>query len=96
VVPRFIEALTTVRPDLRRDEIAWRFLCLVGTIMYARVDTGLIQRITGEPAGTLDREVALESIMPFLVAGFDAPASCAPATEPSAARGRPRATSRRH
>jgi AcrR family transcriptional regulator len=95
VVPQFIEALIAVRPDLRRDEIAWRFLCLVGTVMYARVDTGLIQRITGESAGTLEREVAVESIMPFLIAGFDAPASAMPATEPSATRGRFRATNRR-
>ena len=78
VVPKFVAALAAARPDLGRDEIAWRFSCVVGALMFARVDSGFIWQATGEAAQSLDWDVAFESIMPFLVAGFDAPAAKQP------------------
>lgn len=73
VVPRFVEALSQARPDLERQQIAWRFNCVIGAIMYARVDTGFIRKVMGEDVGMSDPERALDSIMPFLIAGFAAP-----------------------
>jgi AcrR family transcriptional regulator len=92
LLPKFIGALIAARPDLRRDEIAWRFLCVIGALMYARVETGFIRRVTGEGVenpdrqgiGILDPEAACEAIVPFLTAGFDAPASCGAQAAPVA------------
>jgi AcrR family transcriptional regulator len=77
VIPQFVAALSAARPDLDRDEIAWRFSCVIGALMFARVDTGFIRRAIGEAVEIVDWDVAFEAIMPFLTAGFDAPAATA-------------------
>lgn len=70
---RFVAALARSLPKLGEEEVAWRFVFMLGTYQYALADTGRLEVITeGRHAGK-NFEQALTQMMPFLVAGMLAP-----------------------
>jgi AcrR family transcriptional regulator len=71
----FIDALCECLPELPRDEVLWRFHFMLGTIYYSATGP---HRIKALSQGRCDPGSASENVkhlIPFLAAGFRAPAS---------------------
>lgn len=71
----FLDAVVQALPHLPRTEVEWRFLFMLGTMIYAVADNGRIQSLTNNPAATGPAASALPKLVPFLCAGFRAPAT---------------------
>lgn len=82
VLERFALALETALPDLGREEIYWRLHFMIGATAYTIADSQLLRLIAGSDHAE-DVEVTLARLVPFLIAGFHAPAVAVP---PAAAR----------
>jgi AcrR family transcriptional regulator len=70
---RFVSALAKSLPHLSADEVAWRFVFVLGTYQYALADTGRLEVISDGQCGGKDFREALRQMMPFLVSGLNAP-----------------------
>ncbi len=77
VASRFIEMLREACPDLAPAELHWRLVCLFGAMIYLFADPGRVQRLVGPGFDSTDKEAALASAVPFLVAGMLAPPALA-------------------
>lgn len=75
---QYIAALQALLPALPPAELAWRFHFLLGAMVYTMADPGRIQSLTGGLCDPGDADAALQHLVPFLAAGFRAPASAAP------------------
>lgn len=71
----FLDAIAQALPHLPRREVEWRFLFMLGTMIYAMADTGRIKSLTDNAAAPGNAESALPKLVPFLCAGFRAPAT---------------------
>jgi AcrR family transcriptional regulator len=71
----FLDAVAQALPHLPRTEVEWRFLFMLGTMIYAMADTRRIQSLTDNAAAPGNPESALPKLVPFLCAGFRAPAT---------------------
>ncbi|MGI6852149.1 TetR family transcriptional regulator [Mesorhizobium sp. 1B3] len=74
----FVDALTRAVPHIPRRELEWRFHFLLGTMVYSMLDNGRIQSITEGACDPRDGEETLRHLIPFLVAGFNAPLPAEP------------------
>lgn len=74
VLERFAEALATALPALDREEIYWRLHFMIGATAYTIADAQLLRLIAGTEH-VEDVEVTLSRLVPFLIAGFEAPAA---------------------
>jgi len=71
----FLDAVAEALPELPRREVEWRFLFMLGTMIYAMADTGRIKSLTDNADAPGKAESALPKLVPFLCAGFRAPAT---------------------
>jgi AcrR family transcriptional regulator len=69
----FVDALAKCLPDLRRDEVYWRFHFLLGTIYYTGAGPHRIRILSGGRCDPSDPKATTEHLVPFLAAGFRAP-----------------------
>lgn len=69
---RFLDAVAAELPDLPREEAAWRFHFMLGTMIYSMANSGRIQSITGGACDPAEPEAVLARLVPFLAAGFRA------------------------
>ena len=72
VLERFANALERALPELGRDEIYWRLHFLIGATAYTIADAQLLRLIAGTEH-VEDVEVTVARLVPFLIAGFEAP-----------------------
>lgn len=70
----FLDAIAAALPGLPRPEVEWRFHFMLGTMLYTMADTGRIQSITEGQCQPGDADRVLARLIPFLCAGFRAPA----------------------
>jgi AcrR family transcriptional regulator len=82
----FLNALERVLPDCPKPELQWRFHFLLGTMVYSMANGGRIQSITRGTCDPGDGERTLEYLIPFLAAGFRAPALKISASEKQSPR----------
>jgi len=67
---RFVAALARSLPHLSADEIAWRFVFMLGTYQYALADTGRLEVISGKRCVGKDFEEAYRQMLPYITAGL--------------------------
>lgn len=70
----YLEALRRALPGLSEDELHWRFHFLLGTMVYTMANPGRIQALTQGACDPSDGREVLRRLVPFLAAGFRAPA----------------------
>jgi AcrR family transcriptional regulator len=73
VLERFAEALARALPRLEREELYWRLHFMIGATAYTIADSQLLRLIAGSERPE-DVELTLQRLVPFLIAGFQAPA----------------------
>jgi len=71
----FIEAFSECLPNLPRAVIYHRFHFLLGAMFYTMSNTGRVQELSGGISNTSDPNEVMRQAIPFLAAGFRAPAS---------------------
>ncbi len=71
----YIAALQGLVPELSAEELAWRFHFLLGVMVYTMADPGRIQSMTDGLCDPGDVQKAMRHAVPFLAAGFRAPAT---------------------
>ena len=71
---QFLDAVTAALPDLPSAEVAWRFHFMLGTMIYTMANSGRIQSVTAGALDPSDPDAILARLIPFLAAGFRAPA----------------------
>ena len=70
----FMSALARALPDVSLPVLQWRFHFLLGVMLYTMINPGRIQILTKGACDPSDVETALRQMIPFLAAGFRAPA----------------------
>ena len=77
VVARYRQAFYRSMPDLASEEIAWRFQFMLGAISYAIAGTDSLRILGGtkpiEESDAVHARHLRERLMPFLLAGLQAP-----------------------
>jgi len=84
----FIDALCECLPELSRDEVLWRFHYMLGTIYYTATGPHRIKALSEgrcDPANVAENT---QHLIPFLAAGFRAPAGQPQTQPPTAAPGK--------
>lgn len=69
---RFVAAFARSLPQLGEDEIAWRFVFMLGAYQYALADTGRLEVISKGRCSGRDFAESLRQIVPFLAAAMRA------------------------
>ena len=69
----FLKAIGRALPHIPKAELNWRFHFLLGTMVYSMANGGRIQSITKNACDPTNGKAALAHLIPFLVAGFNAP-----------------------
>jgi AcrR family transcriptional regulator len=77
-----IDALCECLPALSRDEVFWRFHYMIGTIYYTAMDPERIKDLSKGRCDPANVSENAKRLIPFLAAGFRAPASLPPVTAP--------------
>jgi AcrR family transcriptional regulator len=67
---KFLDAFVEALPTVPRSEIEWRFHFMLGTMFYTMADSGRIQALTSGRIDPGNVKRALQSMIPFLAAGF--------------------------
>jgi hypothetical protein len=80
----FIDALGDCLPELSRDAVLWRFHYMLGTIYYTATGPRRIKALSEGRCDPADVSENLKHLIPFLAAGFRAPAG-QPQTQPPTA-----------
>lgn len=70
---RFLEALGRTLPDLPKQDLYWRFHCMLGALVYTMANPGRIQALTRNVCDPADVEEALDRLVPIVSAMFQAP-----------------------
>jgi hypothetical protein len=83
----FIDAFCECLPELSRDEVLWRFHFMLGTIYYTASGPHRIKTFSEGRCDPANVSENMKHLIPFLAAGFRAPASPVgqPPTHPPAA-----------
>jgi AcrR family transcriptional regulator len=84
---QFMDALAAAMPDLRREELNWRFHFLIGAMVYTMADSGRIQTLSDGTCDPSDSEEALDRMVAVFAGVFRAGAS---GKSPAKARRRPK------
>jgi AcrR family transcriptional regulator len=71
----FIDALCECLPELPRDEVLWRFHFMLGTIYYSATGPHRIKALSQGRCDPASASENVKHLIPFLAAGFRAPAS---------------------
>lgn len=72
-----IATLGRVGPELSEREFLWRLTCVYGAMLYILADTGRVEKLATGDFQVSRVEDALAFAIPFLAAGFAAPAVAA-------------------
>jgi AcrR family transcriptional regulator len=70
----FIRELGAALPNLRDEDLHWRFHFMVGAMIYAMSDSGQLEGLSGGKCSSADTEMALNSLITTFGAAFRAPA----------------------
>jgi AcrR family transcriptional regulator len=70
----FIDAFCECLPEIARDEVLWRFHFMLGTIYYTATGPHRIKALSEGRCDPGDVSENLKHLIPFLAAGFRAPA----------------------
>ena len=70
---RFVDAFERSLPGLSREDVAWRFVFMLGAYQYALADTGRIEAISEGRCSGHDFAESLRQVVPFLAAAMRAP-----------------------
>jgi AcrR family transcriptional regulator len=90
----FVNALCNCLPHLHREDILWRFHFLLGAIYYTGVGPHRIFKLSDGRCDPSDPLATTEELIPFLAAGFRAPAAKRSAQDPDDRSKRVRAIKR--
>lgn len=71
----FVEALRKCLPHLSHDDVLWRFHFMLGSIYYTGAGPHRIRELSGGRCDPSDPVASAEEMIPFLSAGFRAPAA---------------------
>ncbi len=71
----FVNALSKCLPHLRREDVLWRFHFLLGAIYYTASGPHRILALSSGRCDPSDPLASAEEMVPFLAAGFRAPAA---------------------
>ncbi|HEY4372849.1 MAG TPA: TetR/AcrR family transcriptional regulator [Burkholderiales bacterium] len=71
---RYVKALTDACPHLPKKIVYWRFNFMVGSYLVVSSQGGRLEDYSGGTCTSSDVESALAQLVPFVVAGFMAPA----------------------
>ena len=69
---RFIQAFARSLPQLGHEQVAWRFIFVLGTYQYALADTGRLEVISNGACNGREFDKALREMIPFICAGMRA------------------------
>jgi len=69
---RFVQALAASLPELEPEQVAWRFIFVLGTYQYVLADTGRLEVLSGGASNGQEFDRALREMVPFLAAGMRA------------------------
>ncbi len=86
VLDRYHAALCRALPEVPPADVRWRLQFLVGALTYPVAERQLVELLSGETIRPKDVGRVVERLLPFVAAGFRAPASSG---------GKPRRTTRR-
>jgi AcrR family transcriptional regulator len=70
----YIEALCECLPHLDKVDIYFRFHFLLGTMFYTMSNPGRVQELSHGASDLSDPQLVMANLVPFLAAGFRAPA----------------------
>jgi AcrR family transcriptional regulator len=71
---RFVAALARALPHLSHAEVFWRFHFLLGALYYTMINPGRIEHLSNGFCDASDVDAVMTQMVPFLAAGFRAPA----------------------
>lgn len=71
---RFVAALARALPQLSHAEVFWRFHFLLGALYYTMINPGRIEHLSNGFCDASDVDAVMTQMVPFLAAGFRAPA----------------------
>ncbi len=83
---RFVAALAHCLPHLSQAEVFWRFDFLLGALYYTMATPGRIEHLSDGLCDATDIDTVIMQMVPFLAAGFRAPAILDAGSVCSAAR----------
>jgi AcrR family transcriptional regulator len=69
----YVEAFQRLLPRLSRETLCWRLYFMMGAYRYTLLRTGRLEAMSGGACDSGDFEKAVAEIVPFLVAGLQAP-----------------------
>lgn len=70
---RFLEVLGRALEDLPKQDLYWRFHCMLGILVYTMANAGRIQALTRNACDPANVEEALDHLVPIVSAIFQAP-----------------------
>lgn len=85
---RYLGVLQQLLPDLPEKDLFWRFHFLLGSMTYTMAESGRINSITKGRCDPSDMPEALRQMVPYIAAGFRAPAI--PSEKVQKSKGAPR------
>jgi AcrR family transcriptional regulator len=86
VLDRYEAVLARILPDLPGDQIKTRLAFLVGAMTYPIAERQLLELLTGAEIRREDIDAMMQQLVPFAVAGFEAPPARTPRRRVPAAR----------
>lgn len=89
VLERYHAALCRALPQLPPEDVRWRLQFLVGALTYPVAERQLVELVSGEAIDPDDVNQVVRRLLPFVAAGFRAPAGDASVVRPQP-RARPR------
>lgn len=72
----FVKALCKCLPELSREDVLWRFHFLLGAIYYTATGPHRIKTLSKGRCDPSDPAATTQELIPFIAAGFRAPATC--------------------
>ncbi|MCG8605162.1 TetR family transcriptional regulator [bacterium] len=75
IVGRFLKALGDALPQLSRQELVWRFRFMTGALHTIMLHPPIPKAMSDFMDDTVNVKTILMKVIPFLVAGFNAPAT---------------------
>ncbi|KAF1065698.1 TetR/AcrR family transcriptional regulator [Variovorax sp.] len=69
---RLVRAFARSLPGLSQEQVAWRFIFVLGTYQYVLADTGRLEVISDGASNGREFDKALREMIPFLAAGMRA------------------------
>lgn len=77
VLERYQAALGRALPDIPAEDVRWRLHFLVGALTYPVAERQLVELLSGEVLDPRDVSRVVQRLLPFVAAGFRAPAGAA-------------------